>query len=150
MGRTGVFITLSIVLERMQYEGVVDVFQTARILRTQRPAMVQTEVKTKVVFAHFNITLSHFCVFRISINSAIVPRWSTWAHLITTPTDSKMSTLWSASSQRWIRQLARYMQTITARLLFHFFDASLFKSTLLPQSTFFTFRHSALPKDWKR
>jgi hypothetical protein len=28
----------------MQYEGVVDIFQTARILRTQRPAMVQTEV----------------------------------------------------------------------------------------------------------
>ncbi|KAL1517201.1 hypothetical protein ABEB36_000996 [Hypothenemus hampei] len=43
VGRTGVFITLSIVLERMQYEGVVDAFQTARILRTQRPAMVQTE-----------------------------------------------------------------------------------------------------------
>jgi len=43
VGRTGVFITLSIDLERMQYEGVVDVFQTVRILRTQRPAMVQTE-----------------------------------------------------------------------------------------------------------
>ena len=28
VGRTGVFISLSIVLERMQYEGVVDVFQT--------------------------------------------------------------------------------------------------------------------------
>ncbi|XP_055908699.1 tyrosine-protein phosphatase Lar isoform X5 [Eupeodes corollae] len=43
VGRTGVFITLSIVLERMQYEGVLDVFQTVRILRAQRPAMVQTE-----------------------------------------------------------------------------------------------------------
>uniref|UniRef100_A0A8D8LSC0 protein-tyrosine-phosphatase n=1 Tax=Cacopsylla melanoneura TaxID=428564 RepID=A0A8D8LSC0_9HEMI len=43
VGRTGVFITLSIVLERMQYEGVIDLFQTVRILRTQRPAMVQTE-----------------------------------------------------------------------------------------------------------
>ncbi|XP_037294800.1 tyrosine-protein phosphatase Lar isoform X2 [Manduca sexta] len=43
VGRTGVFITLSTVLERMQYEGVVDVFQTVRTLRTQRPAMVQTE-----------------------------------------------------------------------------------------------------------
>ncbi|UYV73144.1 PTPRD [Cordylochernes scorpioides] len=42
-GRTGVFITLSIVLERMQYEGVVDLFQTVRTLRTQRPGMVQTE-----------------------------------------------------------------------------------------------------------
>ena len=44
MGRTGVFITLSIVLERMRYEGVVDMFQTVKMLRTQRPAMVQTEV----------------------------------------------------------------------------------------------------------
>ncbi|XP_074524005.1 protein tyrosine phosphatase receptor type Fa isoform X2 [Halichoeres trimaculatus] len=43
VGRSGVFITLSIVLERMRYEGVVDVFQTVRTLRTQRPAMVQTE-----------------------------------------------------------------------------------------------------------
>ncbi|XP_076838011.1 receptor-type tyrosine-protein phosphatase F isoform X6 [Brachyhypopomus gauderio] len=43
VGRTGVFITLSIVLERMRYEGVVDVFQTVKTLRTQRPAMVQTE-----------------------------------------------------------------------------------------------------------
>uniref|UniRef100_A0A8C7VVU7 Receptor-type tyrosine-protein phosphatase F n=1 Tax=Oncorhynchus mykiss TaxID=8022 RepID=A0A8C7VVU7_ONCMY len=43
VGRTGVFITLSIVLERMRYEGVVDIFHTAKTLRTQRPAMVQTE-----------------------------------------------------------------------------------------------------------
>ncbi|VDI79190.1 receptor-type tyrosine-protein phosphatase delta [Mytilus galloprovincialis] len=55
VGRTGVFITLSIVLERMRYEGVVDMFQTVKMLRTQRPAMVQTEVcivktyKTKTV-----------------------------------------------------------------------------------------------------
>lgn len=46
VGRTGVFITLSIVLERMRYEGVVDLFQTVKTLRTQRPAMVQTEVRT--------------------------------------------------------------------------------------------------------
>ncbi|XP_024914548.1 protein tyrosine phosphatase receptor type Db isoform X3 [Cynoglossus semilaevis] len=43
VGRTGVFITLSIVLERMRYEGVVDIFQTVKMLRTQRPAIVQTE-----------------------------------------------------------------------------------------------------------
>nr|XP_045004511.1 receptor-type tyrosine-protein phosphatase delta isoform X30 [Jaculus jaculus] len=46
VGRTGVFITLSIVLERMRYEGVVDIFQTVKMLRTQRPAMVQTELPT--------------------------------------------------------------------------------------------------------
>lgn len=45
VGRTGVFITLSIILERMRYEGVVDLFQTVKTLRTQRPAMVQTEVR---------------------------------------------------------------------------------------------------------
>ncbi|CAF1688410.1 unnamed protein product [Adineta ricciae] len=43
VGRTGVFLTLSIVLERIRYEGVVDVFQTVKLLRTQRPALVQTE-----------------------------------------------------------------------------------------------------------
>ncbi|XP_064626984.1 tyrosine-protein phosphatase Lar-like isoform X3 [Lineus longissimus] len=45
VGRTGVFISLSIVLERMRYEGVVDMFQTVKMLRTQRPAMVQTEAE---------------------------------------------------------------------------------------------------------
>lgn len=45
----------------MQYEGVVDVFQTARILRTQRPAMVQTEVVLDdVVFVRFPYCESDF------------------------------------------------------------------------------------------
>ena len=44
VGRSGVFIALSTALERMRFEGVVDMFQTVRLLRTQRPAMVQTEV----------------------------------------------------------------------------------------------------------
>ncbi|CAH8616143.1 unnamed protein product [Schistosoma intercalatum] len=43
VGRTGVFLALSIVLERMRHEGIVDMFQTIRMLRTQRPGMVQTE-----------------------------------------------------------------------------------------------------------
>ena len=43
VGRTGVFITLSIVLERLRYESRVDVFGTVKQLRAQRPAMVQTE-----------------------------------------------------------------------------------------------------------
>jgi len=45
VGRTGVFITLSMVLERMRYEGLVDMYQTVRMLWTQRPAIVQTEVR---------------------------------------------------------------------------------------------------------
>uniref|UniRef100_A0A8C3GHD5 Receptor-type tyrosine-protein phosphatase F n=1 Tax=Cairina moschata TaxID=8855 RepID=A0A8C3GHD5_CAIMO len=65
VGRTGVFITLSIVLERMRYEGVVDMFQTVKTLRTQRPAMVQTEVSLGFCFFNF-LLLLHFlppCVY---------------------------------------------------------------------------------------
>lgn len=59
VGRTGVFITLSQVLERMQYEGVVDMFQTVRNLRTQRPAMVQTEASyIYLVIRGMNATLN--------------------------------------------------------------------------------------------
>lgn len=43
VGRTGVFIALSIILERLQNEGFLNLFETVRTLRTQRPAMVQTE-----------------------------------------------------------------------------------------------------------
>ncbi|VEL42226.1 unnamed protein product [Protopolystoma xenopodis] len=43
VGRTGVFLALSIVLDRMRYEGVVDMFQSVRMLRTQRPSMIQSE-----------------------------------------------------------------------------------------------------------
>ncbi|XP_037325976.2 protein tyrosine phosphatase receptor type Fa isoform X2 [Pungitius pungitius] len=50
VGRTGVFVTLSIVLERMRYEGVVDLFQTVKALRTQRPAMVQTEEQYQLCY----------------------------------------------------------------------------------------------------
>lgn len=37
----------------MRYEGVVDIFQTVKMLRTQRPAMVQTEVRK------ISMSLSH-------------------------------------------------------------------------------------------
>lgn len=45
VGRTGVFVTLHIILERMLVEGLVDAFQTVKNLRIQRPAMVQTLVR---------------------------------------------------------------------------------------------------------
>lgn len=41
-GRTGVFIGLSLLLERMRCEGMVDVFIITRMLRTQRFDCVQT------------------------------------------------------------------------------------------------------------
>ena len=45
IGRSGVFVALHIIIERMQAEGVVDVFQTVKNLRIQRPATVQTLVR---------------------------------------------------------------------------------------------------------
>uniref|UniRef100_A0A8B9K6F4 protein-tyrosine-phosphatase n=1 Tax=Astyanax mexicanus TaxID=7994 RepID=A0A8B9K6F4_ASTMX len=41
-GRTGTFISLSNILERVKAEGLLDVFQTVKSLRNQRPHMVQT------------------------------------------------------------------------------------------------------------
>jgi len=47
IGRTGVFCALCIVLERMRSEGVVDLFQTVKLLRTQRPNMIQNQVRAQ-------------------------------------------------------------------------------------------------------
>lgn len=50
VGRTGVFLSLHIILERMLVEGLIDVFQTVKNLRIQRPAMVQTLVSCHGVY----------------------------------------------------------------------------------------------------
>lgn len=47
VGRTGVFCGISIMIERLKAEGVIDVFQTVQAMRLQRPAMVQTAVRRK-------------------------------------------------------------------------------------------------------
>lgn len=43
------FAAIDILLERLKTEGVVDVFQTVRALRLQRPSMVQTIVSASMV-----------------------------------------------------------------------------------------------------
>lgn len=50
VGRTGVFCALSILIERLKSEGVVDVFQTVKQLRAQRPAMVQTKEQYEFIY----------------------------------------------------------------------------------------------------
>ena len=47
-GRTGTFCALSTVLERVKAEGILDVFQTVKSLRLQRPHMVQTLVRVSL------------------------------------------------------------------------------------------------------
>lgn len=76
VGRTGVFITLSIVLERMQYEGVLDVFQTVRILRSQRIHMVQTEVRLKdLKLIAIHVWMVSFEIISISNSLTHGPWW---------------------------------------------------------------------------
>lgn len=77
VGRTGVFITLSIVLERMRYEGAVDIFQTVKMLRTQRPAMVQTEVKDFLSLSLSSEVLYFCLVLFICRQQAVGWMWET-------------------------------------------------------------------------
>ncbi|KAI6645935.1 Receptor-type tyrosine-protein phosphatase alpha [Oopsacas minuta] len=42
MGRTGTFLSIYMILEQVAYEGVVDIFQTVKGLRVQRPHMVSS------------------------------------------------------------------------------------------------------------
>ena len=48
VGRTGTFITLDVMLQRISQEDSVDVFGFVRQMRYQRNFMVQTEVSTGV------------------------------------------------------------------------------------------------------
>lgn len=58
-GRTGTFIALSNILERVKAEGLLDVFQTVKSLRMQRPHMVQTVVGGKHQTIHNIISTMH-------------------------------------------------------------------------------------------
>ena len=63
-GRTGTYVAVSILIERLKTEGVVDVFHTVRNLRLQRPGMVQTEVNTIFCLSSSNhITVIFFSTF---------------------------------------------------------------------------------------
>lgn len=56
-GRTGTFCALSTVLERVKAEGILDVFQTVKSLRLQRPHMVQTLVSRRNMTSLFHGTI---------------------------------------------------------------------------------------------
>ncbi|XP_015755643.1 PREDICTED: receptor-type tyrosine-protein phosphatase epsilon-like [Acropora digitifera] len=49
-GRTGTFCAINVALERVKLDGTIDIFQTVRRLRTQRPLMVQTEEQYKLCY----------------------------------------------------------------------------------------------------
>lgn len=64
-GRTGTFIALSNILERVKAEGLLDVFQTVKSLRMQRPHMVQTVVGTERILIAGFFTFVHKCAIMI-------------------------------------------------------------------------------------
>lgn len=64
VGRTGVYCAISILIERVKAEGVIDVFQTVQLLRLQRPAMVQILVsKEHIDDVHSSIVFSNTCFY---------------------------------------------------------------------------------------
>ena len=48
-GRTGSFIAMCLLIDRLKTEGVVDIFQTVRGLRLQRPEMVRSVVRSDII-----------------------------------------------------------------------------------------------------
>lgn len=58
-GRTGTFIALSNILERVKAEGLLDVFQTVKSLRMQRPHMVQTVVSANLHTLHIHYIFTY-------------------------------------------------------------------------------------------
>ena len=62
-GRSGTFAALCSVLERVKTEQVVDVFQTIKALRIQRPGLV----KDVVCFETFMIRVTNHLLYNIII-----------------------------------------------------------------------------------
>nr|CDS29272.2 Ptprd protein [Hymenolepis microstoma] len=48
-GRAGIFIALSILLERMRFEGMVDFLLTTHLLRSQRSNMIEEESRYAIL-----------------------------------------------------------------------------------------------------
>ena len=67
MGRAGAFLALCICLERMKVENVVDVFQTVRTMRSQRPVMVNTTVSTPSTVVDTTLTFVITLTFSIHL-----------------------------------------------------------------------------------
>ncbi|XP_022808866.1 receptor-type tyrosine-protein phosphatase epsilon-like [Stylophora pistillata] len=59
-GRTGTFCAINIALERVKLDGSVDMFQTVRRLRTQRPLMVQTAEQYKFCYEMIRLFVDSF------------------------------------------------------------------------------------------
>lgn len=57
VGRTGTFIVIDTMLDRIKAEGTIDIFNFVAYLRTRRTAMVQTEVSIVAIFGFFVVAV---------------------------------------------------------------------------------------------
>lgn len=62
-GRTGCFIAVDIMLDMAESEGVVDIFNCIRELRSQRVNMVQTEVSRTTRVCHSGRQIMHTLIY---------------------------------------------------------------------------------------
>ncbi|XP_057299705.1 receptor-type tyrosine-protein phosphatase S-like isoform X1 [Hydractinia symbiolongicarpus] len=63
VGRTGVFIALTNLIERVKTEGVIDLYQTVKKMRQQRPGMVQTPDQYEFCFRALQEYLDSFDLY---------------------------------------------------------------------------------------
>ena len=81
------FITAMSEIERVKVEGEIDLFQTVKAIRVQRPNMVSTVVSYKVsyILIYISFTYVLLCtimLFRISTSCVMRFFKLTWIHLI--------------------------------------------------------------------
>ena len=59
VGRTGTFMVIDSILDRIKAESTIDIFNFVAYLRTRRTAMVQTEVRNTSLFILLYIGYKH-------------------------------------------------------------------------------------------
>lgn len=79
-GRTGCYIVIDIMLDMAEREGVVDIYNCVKALRSRRINMVQTEVTTRPTppphTSPINInTIHHYCP---SVHFMLLYVWTVW------------------------------------------------------------------------
>lgn len=67
VGRTGTFIVIDTMLDRIKAEGTIDIFNFVAYLRTRRTAMVQTEVSIVAILSFFVVV-----VFVLDLNFLVL------------------------------------------------------------------------------
>ena len=69
VGRSGMFCAITMVTQQCKTEGVVDVFQTVKSIRTQKPGAVLT------VVSHTSCVIQHGYLHYVSMDTGPIPEY---------------------------------------------------------------------------